>query len=72
LGSAKGLAVWAPGCKVIPIDIVTEGAACTVLLGDSEPDIDNALMIAIAINVWTLRSTIIWRLWTVTASTVLL
>ncbi len=36
----------APGCGIIPIDYVTEGAACTVLLAEKFIDNDDALMIA--------------------------
>lgn len=45
-GLAESLAAWAPGCKVIPIDTVTEGAACTVLLAAADIDNSDALMIA--------------------------
>ena len=37
---------WAPGCEVLGIDRVTEGAACTVLLAKALIDSDDALMIA--------------------------
>ena len=37
---------WAPGCEVIAIDRVTEGAACTVLLAKGLIDSGDALMIA--------------------------
>lgn len=43
---ADKLAVWAPGCTVIPVDRVTEGAACTVLLARDLIDGDAPLMIA--------------------------
>ena len=36
----------APGCIVIPVDRVTEGAACTVLLAEKYIDNDDALMTA--------------------------
>jgi NDP-sugar pyrophosphorylase family protein len=36
----------APGCAVIAIDGITEGAACTVLLAEHEIDPDDALLIA--------------------------
>lgn len=36
----------APGCVVIPIDTVTEGAACTVLLAEKWIDSDDPMMIA--------------------------
>jgi len=37
---------WAPGCQVIAVDAVTEGAACTVLLARELIDDANPLMIA--------------------------
>ena len=37
---------WAPGCEVLGIDRVTEGAACTVLLAKEMIDSGDALMIA--------------------------
>ncbi len=43
---AGHLADWAPGCRVIGIDRVTEGAACTVLLARDQIDTNNPLMIA--------------------------
>lgn len=36
----------APGCVIITIDHITEGAACTVLLAEQYIDNDDALMIA--------------------------
>lgn len=42
----KTLRRIAPGCVIIPIDYITEGAACTVLLAEKEIDNDNPLMIA--------------------------
>jgi dTDP-glucose pyrophosphorylase len=36
----------APGCAIVPIDEVTEGAACTVLLAEHEIDPDDLLVIA--------------------------
>ena len=36
----------APGCEIVPVDTVTEGAACTVLLAESFIDSDQPLMIA--------------------------
>ena len=36
----------APGCKIIPIDHITEGAACTVLLAEKYIDNDDEMMIA--------------------------
>ncbi len=36
----------APGCEIIPIDYVTEGAACTVLLAEHLIDTSDPLMIA--------------------------
>lgn len=40
------LAQWSPGCIVVPVSAVTEGAACTVLLAREFIDTDDALMIA--------------------------
>lgn len=40
------LARWAPGCLVMGIDQVTEGAACTVLLAREHINSDQPLMIA--------------------------
>lgn len=37
---------WSPGCQVIPVDGVTEGAACTVLLARELIDNQRPLMIA--------------------------
>lgn len=45
-GLAEKLAAWAPGCAVIPVERVTEGAACTVLLARELIDSDDPLMIA--------------------------
>lgn len=45
-GLSTHLRQWAPGCKVIFVDQVTEGAACTVLLARDEIDSDEPLMIA--------------------------
>ncbi len=36
----------APGCAIVPVDRVTEGAACTVLLAESLIDSEDELMIA--------------------------
>lgn len=36
----------APGCVIVPIDRITEGAACTVLLAEKYIDNGDALMIA--------------------------
>lgn len=36
----------APGCEIIPVKYVTEGAACTVLLAEKHINNDNPLMIA--------------------------
>lgn len=36
----------APGCKVLPIDHVTEGAACTVLMAEGYINNDDPMMIA--------------------------
>jgi len=45
-GLEEKLAQWSPGCKVVPVSAVTEGAACTVLLARDFIDNDDALMIA--------------------------
>lgn len=45
-GLADGLRAAAPGCAIVPIDGVTEGAACTVLLAEREIDPDDVLVIA--------------------------
>lgn len=45
-GLAEKLTAWAPGCTVIPVDRVTEGAACTVLLARGLIDGGDPLMIA--------------------------
>ncbi|MGC4042763.1 MAG: glycosyltransferase family 2 protein [Armatimonas sp.] len=39
------LAEWAPGCIVVPVKAVTEGAACTVLLAREYIDNDDPMMI---------------------------
>lgn len=43
---AEKLGTIAPGCVVIPINYITEGAACTVLLAERYVDNDDAMMIA--------------------------
>lgn len=40
------LRIMSPDCKIITIDHITEGAACTVLLAEKYIDNDDALMIA--------------------------
>jgi dTDP-glucose pyrophosphorylase len=40
------LQAWAPGCRIIFVDSVTEGAACTVLLAREFIENDHPLMIA--------------------------
>jgi len=40
------LKTWSPGCSVIAIDRITEGAACTVLLSRESINSDDPLMIA--------------------------
>ncbi len=42
----KKLKKWCPGCVVIPVAGVTEGAACTVLLAEKYINTDDPLMIA--------------------------
>jgi len=43
---AEKLRSWSPGCSIIFVDEVTEGAACTVLLARKAIDNNDALMIA--------------------------
>jgi dTDP-glucose pyrophosphorylase len=43
---AQKLAAWAPGCALVQIDGITEGAACTVLAAKELINSDDALMIA--------------------------
>lgn len=45
-GLKEKLAEWAPGCAIVPVDQVTEGAACTVLLAKDFINSDDAMMIA--------------------------
>ena len=45
-GLAKELERMSPGCVVLTVDHVTEGAACTVLLAEKYIDNDDALMMA--------------------------
>lgn len=45
-GLAEKLERMAPGCKMVTIDHITEGAACTVLLAEEYIDNDDELMIA--------------------------
>jgi NDP-sugar pyrophosphorylase family protein len=45
-GVVERLRTWAPGCAVVTVDRVTEGAACTVLLARDEINCDDPLMIA--------------------------
>ena len=42
----KKLQEWCPGCSVIPVKEVTQGAACTVLLSEEYINTDDPLMIA--------------------------
>ena len=42
----KHLKIKSPGCKVVPVREVTEGAACTVLQSEKFIDTDDSLMIA--------------------------
>ena len=44
-GLAPRLAAWAPGCAIVQLDGVTEGAACSVLTAEAYLD-DSPLMIA--------------------------
>lgn len=43
---ARELERMAPGCVIVTVDHITEGAACTVLLAEKYIDNDDALMIA--------------------------
>lgn len=43
---ARRLSQWAPGCEVLAIDGLTQGAACTVLAAEPIINDDNPLMIA--------------------------
>jgi NDP-sugar pyrophosphorylase family protein len=45
-GLKEKLAAWAPGCSIIELDGLTEGAACTVLKARDLIDNDQPLMIA--------------------------
>ena len=45
-GINRLLRQWAPGCEIILLDGITEGAACTVLTAKSLIDDDNPMMIA--------------------------
>lgn len=45
-GLKEKLYAWAPGCSIIELDGLTEGAACTVLAAKSLINNDDALMIA--------------------------
>ncbi len=45
-GFEAGLRRAAPGCEIVPIDTVTEGAVCTVLLAQDAIDADDVLVIA--------------------------
>lgn len=45
-GLGERLQSWAPGCEIIPVSHVTEGAACTVLLARDIINTSEPLMIA--------------------------
>ena len=45
-GLRPKLSAWAPGCEIVEINGLTEGAACTVLTAKKLIDNDDALMIA--------------------------
>ena len=45
-GLAEKLETWAPGCAIVGLDGVTEGAACTVLTAADEIDPEAPMMIA--------------------------
>jgi NDP-sugar pyrophosphorylase family protein len=46
LGMQEALERAAPGCAIVPVERVTEGAACTVLLARDLIDTDEPLMLA--------------------------
>jgi NDP-sugar pyrophosphorylase family protein len=43
---SRHLAAWAPGCSIVELDGITEGAACTVLAARDVIDTDDPLMLA--------------------------
>jgi NDP-sugar pyrophosphorylase family protein len=43
---AEHLRQWAPGCSVLALDAVTQGAACTILAAQHELALDEPMMIA--------------------------
>jgi dTDP-glucose pyrophosphorylase len=45
-GMRDALALAAPGCVIVPVERVTEGAACTVLLAREHINSDDPLMLA--------------------------
>ncbi|MGI4800395.1 MAG: glycosyltransferase family 2 protein [Janthinobacterium lividum] len=45
-GVAEKLRAWAPGCAIVELDGVTQGAACTVLTAATEIDPQAPMMIA--------------------------
>jgi dTDP-glucose pyrophosphorylase len=45
-GMREALALAAPGCIIVPVERVTEGAACTVLLAREHINSDDPLMLA--------------------------
>jgi dTDP-glucose pyrophosphorylase len=45
-GMRQALEAAAPGCVIVPVDRVTEGAACTVLLARNHIDSSDPLMLA--------------------------
>ena len=45
-GLADRLRAWTPGCEIVLVDHVTQGAACTVLLARESIDSNEPLMIA--------------------------
>ena len=45
-GFVPALRDVAPGCEIVTVDQVTEGAACTVMLAEREVDPDDVLVIA--------------------------
>jgi len=61
-GLRQSLEAWSPGCAVVELDGVTEGAACTVLTAREFIDNDDALMIANSDQYVDMRSTTILAL----------
>ena len=60
-GLAGLLGRWAPGCDLVLIDGLTEGAACTVLAARHLIDGDDPLMLANSDQYVDVVSRITWR-----------